>query len=110
MAVTCLIDNVTCTTGTIIASYPTLTLNNFCVPTGTTNFQDISQIVNTNLFRAWALDLSQGWMVLVGAGIAAMLASMAFLIFVRCCTGIVIWITIFVCICGMEVIGIFFIL
>ena len=110
MTVACLPDTVACTTGTITASYPTLTLNNYCVPTGTTNFQDISQMVNTNLFRAWALDLSQGWMVLVGAGIAAILASMAFLIFVRCCTGIVIWITISVCILGMEVIGVFFIL
>lgn len=42
MTVACLPDSVACTTGTITASYPTLTLNNYCVPTGTTNFQDIS--------------------------------------------------------------------
>lgn len=49
-------------------------------------------------------------MVLVGAGVAAMIASLFFLVFIRCCAGVVIWFFIFVTVAGLEVVGIFFIL
>ena len=49
-------------------------------------------------------------MVLVGAGVAAMIASLLFLVFIRCCAGVVIWFFIFVAVAGLEVVGIFFIL
>ncbi len=49
-------------------------------------------------------------MVLVGAGVAAMISSLLFLVFIRCCAGIVIWFFIFVAVAGLETVGILFIL
>lgn len=114
MTVSCLPDGAHCvqngTTSTITASYDTITFDYFCVPTISIANQDITQNINTNVLRAWALDLTVGWQILLGAAVLSMLSSLVFLCFVRCCTGIVIWITIFVCIVGMELIGILFIL
>jgi hypothetical protein len=107
--VQCYNDSINCN-GSIKADYSTIAFDYYCVPIGSTNSQDIAQIINTNVFSAWALDLSKGWLVLASAAVVAMLASMVFLIFVRCCTGIVIWLAIIVCVAGMEVVGIFFIL
>ena len=49
-------------------------------------------------------------MVLVLAALAAMILSLLFYVFVRCCTGTVIWVTIIVGIAGMLTVGVFFIL
>lgn len=110
--VTCLPDGVNCfsTNPTITASYATTSFLNYCVPTFTVNNQDISQAFNSNAFTAWAVDLQRGWMVLVGAAVIAMVASLLFLLVIRCCSGGIIWISIFICIVGLELVGILFIL
>jgi hypothetical protein len=74
------------------------------------NNQDIWQSLNSNILNAWAYDLNSGWLVLLSAAIIAMAASLFFLIVVRCCTGLIIWVFIIICLLGMELIGILFIL
>lgn len=49
-------------------------------------------------------------MVLVGAAVIAMVASLLFLLVIRCCSGGIIWVSIFICIVGLELVGILFIL
>lgn len=49
-------------------------------------------------------------MVLIGAAVAAMIASILFLLLIRCCTGVIVWISISIAIIGMELVGILFIL
>jgi hypothetical protein len=51
-----------------------------------------------------------GWIILVVAAAGAMLLSLIFFLFVRCCTGPIIWLAIFIFIGGMITIGVFFIL
>lgn len=99
--VSCLPDQSQCTNNTITSTYDTIQFDYFCVPSLSIANEDITQKLNTNVLRAWALDLTVAWQILIGAAIVSMVASMLFLCFVRCCTGIVIWITIFVCILGM---------
>ena len=48
--------------------------------------------------------------MLVLAAVAAVILSLIFFVFVRCCAGPVIWFAIFVCNAGMITIGVFFIL
>lgn len=49
-------------------------------------------------------------MVLVGAAVIAMVASLLFLLVIRCCSAGIIWVFIFICIAGLELVGILFIL
>lgn len=108
--VSCLFDNTTCTSSTITSSYATTSFLNYCVPTLTVNNQDITQAFNSNALTAWAVDLQRGWMVLVGAAVIGMVASLLFLLVIRCCSGGIIWVSIFICIVGLELVGILFIL
>jgi hypothetical protein len=108
--VSCLKDSVGCLNGTITSNYTTSTFDTFCVPTTNVNNQDLSQILNTNIYSAWATDLRQGWIVLVSAAGIAMVASLLFLFALRCFSGFIIWVSIFICLLGMELIGIMFIL
>jgi hypothetical protein len=80
------------------------------VPSTNINYQDLSQVLNTNVYSVWVTDLRAGWMVLVGAAVAAMIASLLFLCVVRCCSGCIIWTSIIICILGLEAVGIMFIL
>jgi hypothetical protein len=95
---------------TITATYTTTSFLTFCVPTTTINNQDLAQAFNANVYSAWAIDLQRGWMVLAAAAGIAMVASMLFLLLIRCCTGVIIWASIFLCIVGMELVGILFVL
>jgi hypothetical protein len=74
------------------------------------NSQDLSQSFNKNVFSAWAVDMQRGWMVLAAAAGIAMVASLLFLLVIRCCSGAIIWVSIFICVGGLELIGILFVL
>lgn len=111
-SIPCLTDGIFCNSSILQAAntYPTTEFQNYCVPNANVNNQDISQILNTNVYSAWAVDLRQGYLVLIGAAVAAMIASLVFLLFIRCCSKVLIWSSIFVCVTGMELVGILFIL
>lgn len=106
----CLTDDVKCFNGTIISTYATSNIDLFCLPTTNINSVDIFQQFNSNVFNAWATDLRLGWLVLVGAAVAAMILSLIFLTMMRFCGRCIIWVSITVCILGMALIGILFIL
>lgn len=82
----------------------------FCLPTTNIDSVDIFQEFNTNAFNAWAADLRLGWYVLIGAAVSAMILSLIFLAFMRFCGRCIIWVSITVCILGMALVGILFIL
>jgi hypothetical protein len=109
-SVSCLTDNVNCNASTITASYSTTSFQNYCIPTVNVNSQDISQAFNSNALAAWTVDLQRGWMVLAGAAVIAMFASLLFLLVIRCCSGGIIWASIFICVAGLELVGILFVL
>lgn len=67
-------------------------------------------MLNSNVYSAWATELQRGWPVLVGALVVAMIASLAYLLMMRCCSGVLVWISITVAVLGMVLIGILFIL
>jgi len=58
----------------------------------------------------WIYDLQTGWAVLVAAAGAAIVLSIIFFLFVRCCAGPIIWLAIIILIGGMITVGVFFIL
>ncbi len=109
-SVTCLNDGINCNGSTITATYSTTSFQNYCIPTVKVDNQDISQVFSSNALTAWTVDLERGWMVLAGAAVIAMIASLLFLIVIRCCSGGIIWVSIFICITGLELVGILFIL
>ena len=104
--VSCLVDNVNCKSGTYTSTTITFDFDNMCLPEN----KDISSFFNYNAYATWSYDLQKGYLVLVGAALVSMAASLCFLIVIRCCTGVIIWIAIVTCIGGLLVIGIFFIL
>ena len=106
----CLNDGVNCQSGQITALYSTKTYDYYCLPTTTINNQDIWESLNQNVINAWAYDLHHGWVILLLSAFAAMAASIFFLLVVRCCTGLIIWIFIIISVIGMELVGILFIL
>jgi len=74
------------------------------------NGVDITSFFSYSSYSAWAFDLQTGYLILIGAAVAAMICSLLFLVIVRCCAGVIIWLAITACIGGLEVIGILFIL
>jgi len=109
-SVPCLPDSVNCIGPNIMANYSTTSFQNYCIPTLVIDNQDLAQAFNSNLLSAWAIDMQRGWMVLAAAAVISMVASLLFLLVIRCCSGTIIWVSIFICVAGLELIGIMFIL
>lgn len=70
----------------------------------------MSEYFNSRLITAWAFELSSGWPILLGAFGAAVLASIIFLLLIRCCVTAMVWIFVVIAVIGFEGIGILFIL
>jgi hypothetical protein len=71
---------------------------------------DVTSFFSGNTYTAWAFDIQAGYLILIGAAVAAMLASLLFLGVVRCCAGVMVWLAISICILGLEAVGVLFIL
>ena len=89
-------DGNLCITGVFTNTVETFNFDNYCVP----DTSNISSFFDSNALKAWASDLSRAWYVLVVAAFAAVLLSLLFLVFVRCCAGVMIWMMIIVAILG----------
>lgn len=71
---------------------------------------NIESVFSPNAYESWVYDLQTAWVVVIVAAVAAVLLSLLFFIFVRICTGPIIWLAITITILGMITIGVFFIL
>jgi len=108
--VSCLQDSVNCPHGTFFSAYDFVPFEIVCVKAVHVNGVDITSFFSYNSYSAWAFDLQAGYLILIGAAIAAMICSLIFLLIVRCCAGVMIWFAIAACISGLEIIGVLFIL
>jgi hypothetical protein len=106
----CLADSVNCISGTFTPTYTAFALDNYCIPDTIGDGINIEVIFNFNSYEKWAYDLREGWIVLLVAALAAIVLSLMFFVFVRLCTGPIIWLSIIVAVLGMLTVGIFFLL
>lgn len=106
----CLLDKVNCVTSPYTNPVATFTFDFYCVPDLSVSGTNISLFFDYSAYESWVFDLQKGYLVLVGAALAAMVCSLVFLLVVRCCAGFIVWVAIAICCAGMEVIGIFFLL
>jgi hypothetical protein len=106
----CLADSVNCISGTFTPTYTAFALDNYCIPDTIGNNINVGVIFNFNSYETWAYDLREGWVVLLVAALAAIVLSLMFFVFVRLCTGPIIWLSIIVAVLGMLTVGIFFLL
>ena len=106
----CLPDSVTCQGGTFTPLYTAFALQSYCVPNSLGNNYNLESIFNFSYFDQWAYDLREGWSLLVVSAFASIVLCLLFYVFVRICTGPIIWICIVVSILGLLTVGIFFIL
>ena len=106
----CLADSVNCISGTFTPTYTAFALDNYCIPDNIGDGINIEVIFNFNSYETWAYDLREGWIVLLVAALAAIVLSLMFFVFVRLCTGPIIWLSIIVGVLGMLTVGIFFLL
>lgn len=109
VSTSCLTDTVTCLNGQFTPKYASFALDNYCVPNDVSNI-NIESVFNPNAYESWVYDIQTAWVVVILAAVAAMLLSLLFFIFVRICTGPIIWLAIAITIGGMLTIGVFFIL
>jgi hypothetical protein len=107
--VLCKIDSGTCKTGSFSAPYASFSLDTYCVPNDVVDI-NIESVFKPGAYEEWVYDLQTGWVVLLLAAVAAMILSLLFFVFVRCCTGPVIWLAIVLTILGLLILGVFFIL
>lgn len=112
VATSCLSDGNVCATGSFTPLYSSFPIAFYCIPDivfGQVNIQSIFSF-NLDSIGTWIYDLQTGWAVLVAAAGAAIVLSIIFFLFVRCCAGPIIWLAIILFIGGMITIGVFFIL
>lgn len=110
VATSCLADGGSCVGGTFTPTYSSFALESYCIPNSVGDNINIETIFNFDSYEQWAYELREGWPVLAVAVLAAIILSLLFFVFVRLCTGPVIWISIILCILGMLTAGIFFLL
>lgn len=107
----CLPDSVNCpSTGVYSSTYASFSLDTYCIPSNLGNNVNVESLFNLNVFEEWTYDLQKGYVVLILAVVAAVVLSLLFFVFVRCCAGPIIWLAIFICNAGLITIGVFFIL
>lgn len=70
----------------------------------------MSDYFSSKIITVWAFDLLNGWPVLVGSFVVSIVMSIIFLLIIRCCVTVLIWIFIVIAFIGLELIGILFIL
>lgn len=73
------------------------------------NGQSLTSFFDFNTFELWTYDVQRGYLVLAGAAVAAIVLSFIFLCLLRCCTKIIIWVSIalvllFLCALGVMMI------
>jgi len=110
VATNCLADLVNCIGGTFTPTYTSFSLDHYCIPNTIGSDINLEVIFNFNSYEKWAYDLREGWVVLLVAVLAAIVLSLMFFVFVRLCTGPIIWLSIIVAVLGMLTVGIFFLL
>jgi hypothetical protein len=106
----CLTDSTNCLAGSFTPTYSSFPLETYCIPNTIGQDINLGSVFDLNSFENWAYDLGQGWIVLAVSVGAAVLLSLLFFVFVRLCTGPIIWLTISLCVLGMLTVGVFFIL
>ena len=112
IATSCLTDGNVCSSGSFTPEYSSFPIAFYCIPDfklGEVNIQSIFSF-NLDSIGTWIYDLQTGWIVLVAAVGAAIVLSIIFFLFVRCCAGPIIWLAIIILVGGMITIGVFFIL
>ena len=107
--VLCKTDTGTCKTGSLLASYSSFSLDTYCIPNSVLDV-NVQTIFSPGAYEEWVYNLQTGWVILILAAAAAMLLSLLFFVFVRCCTGPIIWLAIVITILGLAVLGVFFLL
>ena len=105
----CLIDGVTCDLAFFKPSYASFAIDSYCVPSNISNV-NIESLFSPGTYESWLYDMQTAWVVLALAAGGAILLSLLFFVFVRCCAGFVIWTTTICAIAAMMTLGVFFIL
>lgn len=104
--VTCLPDGQYCVSGSYSQTMMTFEFSGICVP----DASGISIFFSSDAMAVWAYDVQMGYPILIAAALFSMAASLLFLVVVRCCTGVVIWLAIAGSIGGSFAVGLLYIL
>lgn len=93
-------------TPSIPATYPSVSVGGvFCVP-DPSSVQNATQVSAADITQSMT-DTQSAYLVLIGAVVAAFILGIVYVVFLRCCAGVVIWLSILSFILGMIAVGVY---
>lgn len=96
------------TTPSIPSSYDSIPVGGvFCPPDpSSSTVQNVTQVSAADITQSLT-DIQSAYLVLIGAVVAAFVLGIFYFVFLRCCAGVVIWLSILVFVLGMIAIGVY---
>ena len=96
--VNCLIDGAFCINGAYKApsNYSTFAILTYCVPDPKYRGTPVTQYFDYNIVVQWVFDIQDGYLIIVGAAVAAVILAIVYSCFLRCLTGCILYTSLFV--------------
>lgn len=93
--VTCLTDGQGCTSGTYTApnNYSTFSILSYCIPSPDSTGSSVFQYFDYNIIVQWIFDIKDGYLILIGAALAAIILSLIYAFFLRCLTMCILYVS-----------------
>ena len=93
-------------TGQITSSYDTFDIFIFCAPDQLGDGSSIAQDLGFSTVGQWAYDIQNGYPVLLIAVGVAIIMTFIYICLLRCCTGVLLWVSIVLLILGFIAVGV----